>query len=191
MYDFIRKLIIFVVCKVLFRVKYENVEILNKYDKCVIGPNHSRIYDPIFVYPKVDNINIIAKAELFKHKSVAKFLEYHNVFPVDRGSNDGKALRKALKVFKNEKAKLLIFPEGKVLKTKTERGVVKNGAVYIAMMAEVPIIPVYITARPRYFSKVEVKFGEPIFYNKADLHNKKVIENKSKELLDEIYKLEN
>ena len=158
MYDFLKELIIFVVCKILFRVRYENIDILNKFDKCIIAPNHSRIYDPVFVYPKVSNIHIMAKSELFKNKFLDKFLTYLNVFPVDREHNDGKALRKALKVFKNnEKAKLLIFPEGKVLKTKEERGTVKNGAVFISMMSEVPIIPVYITARPRYFSKVLVK----------------------------------
>ena len=189
-YGFAGNVIVFLTCKVLFRVKYENDEILKKYDKCIVCPNHSRIYDPAYIYPKLDNMHAVAKIELYKHKIVARFLEYYNTIPVDRDSNDGKALRRALKVFKNEKAELLIFPEGKVLKTKEERGVVKNGAVYIAAMAEVPIIPVYITARPRYFSKVVVRFGEPIFYNKEDLRNKVKIESESKKLIEAIYKLE-
>lgn len=191
MYFVIRKVIIFIVCKILFRVEYRNEEILKKYDKCLICPNHSRIYDPIFIYPKIDNMYGMAKSELFKHKLLARFLEFHNIFPVDRENTDAKSLKKALKLLKeNNKIKLLIFPEGKVLKNKDERGIVKNGAVYIAAMSNVPIIPIYITARPRYFSKVVVKFGKPIFYDKIQLKDKNKIKDTSKQLLKEIYNLE-
>lgn len=191
MYFIIRKVIIFIVCKILFRVEYKDEEILEKYDKCLICPNHSRIYDPIFIYPKISNMYGMAKSELFKHKLLANFLEFHNIFPVDRENTDAKSLRKALKLLKsNDKIKLLIFPEGKVLKNKEERGIVKNGAVYIGAMANVPIIPIYITARPKYFSKVVVKFGKPIFYNKLQLKDKNKIMEASKQLLNEIYNLE-
>ena len=191
MYSTIRKIIIFIVCKILFRVEYQNEENLEKYDKCLICPNHSRIYDPVFIYPKIENIYGMAKSELFKHKLVENFLKYHNIFPVDREKTDTKSLRKALKLLKdNENIRFLIFPEGKVLKDKKQRGVVKNGAVYIAAMAKVPIIPIYITARPKYFSKVVVKFGKPIFYDKLQLKDKSKIEEASKQLLKEIYTME-
>ena len=191
MYFIIRKVIIFIVCKILFRVEYKDEEILEKYDKCLICPNHSRIYDPIFIYPKISNMYGMAKSELFKHKLLANFLEFHNIFPVDRENIDAKSLRKALKLLKeNDKIKLLVFPEGKVLKNKEERGIVKNGAVYIGAMTNVPIIPIYITARPKYFSKVVVKFGKPIFYNKLQLKDKNKIAEASKQLLKEIYNLE-
>lgn len=191
MYSLTRKIIITVVCKILFKVEYENVEVLEKLDKCLICPNHSRIYDPIFIYPKIKNMYGMAKSELFKHKLLSHFLTYHNVFPVDRDNADTKGLRKAIKLLKsNDKIKLLIFPEGKVLKDKSERGTIKDGAVYIATMTEVPIIPIYITARPKYFSKVVVKFGNPIYYKKSDLKNKDKIKEKSKDLLKQIYNLE-
>ncbi len=191
MYFIIRKVIIFIVCKILFRVEYKNEEIIKKYDRCLICPNHSRIYDPIFIYPKVSNMYGMAKSELFRNKLLAHFLRFHNIFPVDREKTDAKSLRNALKLLKNnEKIKLLIFPEGKVLKDKSERGIVKNGAVYIATMGNVPIIPIYITARPKYFSKVIVKFGKPIWYNRLELKDKNKIINSSKQLLNEIYNLE-
>ena len=191
MYSIIRKIIIFVVCKILFRVEYQNEENLKEYAKCLICPNHSRIYDPVFIYPKIENIYGMAKSELFKHKLVANFLKYHNIFQVDREKTDTKSLRKALKLLKeNENIRFLIFPEGKVLKDKKQRGIVKNGAVYIAAMANVPIIPIYITARPKYFSKVVVKFGKPIFYDKSQLKDKDKIAEASKQLLKEIYTME-
>lgn len=191
MYYIIDKIIAFVVCKLLFRVRYKNIEVLKNFDKCVICPNHSRIFDPIFLYPKIDNMYSMAKSELFKHKIKANFLRHHNVFPVDRQTADIAGLKKGIKLLKStENIKLLIFPEGRVLKSKVERGNIKNGAVYIASMVEVPIIPIYITARPNFFSKVIVEFGKPIFYNKLELKDKNKVREKSKQLLKEIYNME-
>lgn len=188
MYAITRKIIINLVCKVLFRVKYENLEVLKNTDKCLICPNHSRIYDPIYLYPKVDNMYSMAKSELFKYRFLSHFLTYHNVFPVDREKTDAGSLRKAIKLLKsNDKIKLLIFPEGKVIKNKKQLGEVRNGAVYISALSGVPIIPVYITPRPNYFSKVTVKFGEPVYYNKEKLKDKCEIKNESKRLLKHIY----
>ena len=191
MYFIIRKIIIFVTCKILFRVEYQNESILDKYNKCLICPNHSRIYDPIFLYPRIENMYSMAKSELFNNRLVGNFLKYHNVFPVDRENTDAGSLRKALKLLNNNnRIKLLIFPEGKVLKDKEERGVVKKGAVYIASIAKVPIIPVYITARPNYFSKVIVKFGNPIFYDKKKMKDKNEVIKNSKKLMESIYSME-
>lgn len=191
MYYITRKIIIGISCHLLFRVKYENSEVLKKFYKCLICPNHSRVFDPIFIFPKVDNMYGMAKSELFKNRLLKHFLEYHNVFPVDREKADASSLKKAIRLLKkNDKIKLLIFPEGRVLKDKKERGKIKDGAVYIASMSEVPIIPVYITARPRFFSKVTVKFGEPLYTNKEDLKDKEKIKARSKELMTKIYNME-
>ena len=69
-----------------------------------------------------------------------------------------------------KKIKLLIFPEGRVIKNKQERGKIKSGAIHIAATVDIPIIPVYITARPKFFSKVIVKIGEPFFPKKEVLN---------------------
>lgn len=191
MYYFTRKVVIGIVCHFLFRVKYENTEILNEFDKCLICPNHSRVFDPIFLFPKIENMYSMAKSDLFKNKIMANFLTYHNVFPIDRDRVDIAGVKKAIKLLKNnEKIKLLIFPEGRVLKDKKERGDIKDGAMYIASMMEVPIIPVYITARPNFFSKVIVKFGNPIMTNKQNLKDKEKMKNESKDLLTQIYSME-
>lgn len=191
MYYITRKVVLGIVCHLLFRIKYENTEVLEKFDKCLICPNHSRIFDPIFLFPKVDNMYSMAKSELFKNKILGDFLEYHNVFPIDRERADVSGVKKAIRLLKkNDKIKLLIFPEGRVLKDKKERGKIKDGAMYIASMVEVPIIPVYITARPKFFSRVTVKFGEPIFTSKKNLKDKEKVKSESRRLMTEIYSLE-
>ena len=65
----------------------------------------------------------------------------------------------------------------------------KKGAVFIAANSNVPIIPVYITRKPKFFSKVKVIFGEPIYIKKEDLNDKKQVKNKSKQLIEKIYEL--
>lgn len=52
-----------------------------------------------------------------------------------------------------------------------------------------PIIPVYITMYPRFFTNVKVIFDNPIYMNKSEIFNKEQIEKKSKELINEIYSL--
>ena len=51
MYKIITKIITWISCKVLFKVKYENLQNLKEFDKCLICPNHSRIFDPAFIKP--------------------------------------------------------------------------------------------------------------------------------------------
>ena len=62
----------FLFSHLLFRVKYVNLENVKKIDKGVVCPNHSCIFDPFWVYFKVENMWIMAKAELFKNKLMAK-----------------------------------------------------------------------------------------------------------------------
>ena len=46
----------FLFSHLLFRVKYVNLENMNKIEKGVVCPNHSCIFDPFWVYFKVENM---------------------------------------------------------------------------------------------------------------------------------------
>lgn len=184
-----KRFIKYFACKFLFRVTYINIENLDKYPRCIIAPNHSSIFDPFFIYPMASNLYIMAKSEIFKNKLFAKILKHYNVFPVDRNKRDPKSLFTALNVFKNQsEVQLLIFAEGKVIKHESDIGkIVKNGVTYIASENNIPIVPVYISRRPKLFSRVKVIFGTPYFIDKVK--DKKEIIAKSKELLNKIYDL--
>ena len=89
-----------------------------------------------------------------------------------------------------EHRQLLIFPEGGILKTDDEIGKrIRKGAIFVAAKMKLPIIPVYITRRPKLFSKVNVIFGKPFYVEQEILSDKEKLKNKSKELIDIIYKL--
>lgn len=184
-----KKFIKYFICKFLFRVTYIDIENLYKYPKCIISPNHSSIFDPFFVYPMASNLYIMAKSEIFKNKLFARILRHYNVFPVDRNKRDPKSLFTALNVFKDQsEVQLLIFLEGKVVKYESDIGKsIKNGVTFIASENHIPIVPVYISRRPKLFSRVNVILGTPYFIDKVE--NKKEIIAESKKLLDKIYDL--
>ena len=190
MFKLIRAVIELIVCHVLFRVKYENVEIPNKFDKCIICPNHSRIYDAVFIYQKFDDLYSVAKEEIFRKKLIAKFLKYNHAIPINRKTKDFKGAKQIIDTLNNNsKIKLLLFPEGGIYKENyiENKRNVKNGAVHISALANIPIIPVNITNRPKYFSKVIVTFLEPIYPNPEVLNNKMLLKEESKKLINTIY----
>lgn len=187
-----KTLINFIFCKLLYRVNYINLDTLQSCKKCLICPNHSNIFDPTFIYPQVDNLFIMAKQELFKNTFIRWLLLKYNIFPTNRNTVDYKSLRHSLEILKNtENSKLLIFPEGRVIKQKQDIGkYYRKGAVYISASCNIPIVPVYITRRPKFFSKVSVIFGNPIYFSKEELNNKNTIIQKSKELINTIYNID-
>ena len=164
---------------------------MKKYDRFLICPNHSSVFDPFFIYPVSKNLSIMAKSEIFKNKFIARILRHYNVFPVDRKKVDIKSLLHSLNVFKNDThCELLIFPEGGVIKKEEDVGKkIHNGSTFLATKLNVPIIPVFITRRPFFFSKVDVVFGIPYFIDSCSIKNKSDLKNESNKLIDKIYDL--
>lgn len=186
-----KKIVNLLFCKILYKIEYINLDNIKDIKKCIICPNHSNVFDPTFIYPVIDNLYIMAKSELFKNKFVKWLFLKYNIYPTNREKVDFKSLSYSLELFKNnEKIRLLMFPEGRVIKRKKDIGrYYRKGAVYISAKCEVPIIPVYITMRPKFFTKVKVIFGDPIYIDKQKLRSKRKIENMSKKIIDEIYKI--
>ena len=186
-----KRFIKFLFCKLLFQVRYYNIKNLQKYDRFLICPNHSSVFDPFFIYPVSKNLSIMAKSEIFKNRLISRILKHYNVFPVDRKKVDIKSLLHSLNVFKDNKpCELLIFAEGGVIKEEKDIGKkVHNGVTFIAAKLNVPIIPVFITRRPHFFSKVKVIFGKPYFLDNNLLKNKANLKEESNKLIKKIYDL--
>lgn len=184
-----KKVISGIFCHFLYHVKYINLNKLEKNEKCLICPSHSNIFDPTFIYPKTKNLFIMGKSEIFRNKLIAKILTHYQVFPVHREKRDVKSTLYAMNILTQGKnRKLLIFPEGGILKNEEAGKNIKNGAVFLASETNTPIIPVYITRHPKIFHRVYVIFGDAINIEKGI--SKQEIKEKSQELLKKIYKLE-
>ncbi len=83
-------------------------------------------------------IHFMAKKELFRRKLVAAFLTSIKAFPIDRENPSPSSIKTPVKLLKSGEV-VGIFPSGT---RKAESAPVKRGAVTIAGLARVPIVPV-------------------------------------------------
>lgn len=131
---------------------------------CLLCGNHTRYSDPIFIIlalGRKDHPYIMAKAELLRIPILGWFLKKIGAFGVDRGKADVKAIKEALRVLKDGN-RLLIFPEGTRHKDgNTQEG--KTGAAMLALRTGVPIVPIWMPAKKRWFAPTPVVIGEPYY----------------------------
>ena len=165
--------------RIVYRIKVTGIENIPRDGGVVLCANHQSIKDPIIVGILVKRrVSFMAKKELFKNKIVGLVLKGIDVFPVERNSTDLKAYKKAIKLLKKGKA-LGIFAQGtRSSELDVSKG--KSGAVFFALSAGVPIVPIGIRIEKSIFSKIYLNCGEAIYYDEQK--GKKI----KTELLDEL-----
>jgi len=130
----------------------------------MICSNHSSLIDPLllaYAFGVGCYIHFLAKKELFETPVVSFVVIKLGAISVNRDMMDVSAIKRTLEYFKNGE-KVGIFPEGTRV-SEAEHVAAKNGAVKIADRAEVPLIPVFIPRRKKFFSKLSVVIGEPYY----------------------------
>lgn len=175
---------------IFFRVKIHGTENLPKDGAYIIAPKHMSNNDAPLLVAKLkrNDVYILAKKELFINGFVKFLANKTHVLPVDRSGHDTASIKQSLKILKNGNV-LLIFPEG------TRKGIEKNnkihkGAIVIADMAGVPIVPLGINSSFKLFSKVTLNYGKPMIFEKKKLEKEQIGE-KSEELKEQIIMLTN
>ncbi|MGC9125116.1 MAG: lysophospholipid acyltransferase family protein [Caldisericaceae bacterium] len=172
--------ILHIILKPLFRVLF-NLTIIGQENipesgGFIAAPNHRSWLDiPVVGRVLPRRMYSLAKKELYDKKSLARWLySVLGAIPIDRYSVDIKALRKAIEVLKSGHP-LLAFPEG----TRSEDAVLgegKKGVVYLASVANVPIVPMGLVgvekAMPKHAtmfkpSHVVVVIGKPFYPSKV------------------------
>lgn len=151
--------------RLLFKVEIEGLEKIPQGKNFIITPNHLSNFDPplIAAFLPIEDMAYMAKASLFKVPIVAQVIKAFEAFPVKKG--DGmSAIRTAIKVLKAGKS-LVMFPEGKRVRTPGVLGKGKHGAVMIATKAGVGILPVGIEATYKFRSRVKVTIGDYIDFS--------------------------
>ncbi|WP_427338741.1 lysophospholipid acyltransferase family protein [Caloranaerobacter sp. DY30410] len=178
----------------LFMNTFFRIEVIGKHnfteDKLIICSNHISILDPILIgiiSPR--KIYFMAKKELFKNKILNKIITNLGAFPVDREKGDISAIKKSLKVL-NEGNVLGIFLEGTRVKDENIENA-KPGVAMIAIKSKCNVLPIYIDANYKLFSKIKIIIGEQIsfeeFYDqKLNIDDYKKI---SQNILKRIYAL--
>lgn len=187
-----KKFVYLIFCKILFNVKFVNKNLERNVNSCVVCANHISFSDPVILFADIHKLAIMAKAELFKNKILGGIFSLFGIFPIHRGQKDAKSIMHSVNVLKNKKFnKLLIFPEGTRVEP-DKRIPAKIGAVYVAMKAGVPILPVRIIKKhPKriLFTKVTVIYDTPIYLDNTKIKDKEYLKEISEKLMDSIYSL--
>lgn len=136
----------------------------------VLAPVHRSYVDtPIAGSVTRRRLRFMGKDTMWKHPWVGRVFTALGAFPVSRGTADREALKRSIDVLANGDG-LVLFPEGE----RKQGPIVQplfEGAVYIAIKAGVPIIPVGIGGSERVMPKhakfvfprkVHIEIGPPI-----------------------------
>ena len=182
-YPFLR---LFLPCKVVNRKNYL------KKQPAIVVCNHLSNLDVIYLVSYIyEKKYFLAKKELFNTKIKNKFLRHVGGIPIDRNSSDITAMKNCLNVLKKGK-KLVIFPEGTRNKQNTDLQEVKNGSVMFAIKARVPIIPMRIEKRGKWFRRNKLIIGES--FELSEFYGQKltseVLDQASLELVKHLNELE-
>ncbi len=162
-YSFLRVLIRILLYIINGRPHYVNRQNLPKGSYILVGP-HRTWFDPILyalaASPK--KFSFMAKEELFKNPVIRWILVHCHAFPVNRTNPGPSAIKTPVKILRQGELSTVIFPSGS-----RHSQHLKGGAVVIAKMANVPLIPtVYqgpLTFKSLFSRKrITVAFGRPI-----------------------------
>ena len=148
---------------IFFPIRFEGREKLKDRDApyILIGNHYSNL-DPLIVAVAQHSyqVSFLGKKELTKNRLFARFLSALHMIPVDRHNTDMEAMRACVRLLRSGEV-LGIFPEGtrhhQGLMTETE-----SGTAVIALRGGAPLIPLWITRKPRLFRPTRVVIGEDI-----------------------------
>lgn len=152
----------YLVAKLLFFIRVEGRENIEKDKNIVLMGNHQCLLDPLCLALCVPDreIHFMGKKELWNNRFLGWLFTKAHGFPVDRGNVDMAAIRTAMGILK-EGNTLGIFPEGTRSKTGHMLPLL-GGASMLAFKSGCDVVPVYIDGNYRPFRRITVRIGAPI-----------------------------
>ena len=168
-FNFFVKITGFLVQKLCFRTKvfYEDKSVQSRRikSKAIIVSNHTSVYDyAVMIFVFFGRVLRYQMAEvLFKKKLLGVFLRAMGGIKLDRYSHDAAALSRSADILRKGGV-VGVFPEGRLPKENEEAPLpFQSGAVYLSLLENAPILPVYTNGS--YFNKKRAKvvIGKPIY----------------------------
>ena len=139
--------------KLLWRTRYKGMEHVPLKGGLIIAANHQTYIDPFWIgLPIKRALRFLAWDEAFDWPVVGKLMQLFGAWPIQIEGSDPTAIRRSLQWLKDGGA-VVIFPEGARCKPSGELERFKNGAVRLALEANVPILPVTIRGGHRVWPK--------------------------------------
>ncbi len=155
---------------IYFRLRATGVEHVPLRGGVVIAANHASYLDPLFAgLPVRRQLSFMARESLFRHV-FGTILRALGSVPIRRGRMTKTSLREVLaRLTEKGGGGLMVFPEG-TRSVSQDMGKLREGAVRIAQMAQVQIVPCFIEGNHRAWgrgsifprpTRVRVAFGAP------------------------------
>ena len=186
------------ISKLFWRIKFYGTENIpqNLESGLLVVPNHQTYFDPFWIcMPIHRKYRFMAWEKAFEWFLVGDVIRYLGAFPVNLERGSKEALKQAVRALQDG-ATLVIFPEGEREFSDGKMLEFKNGAIKIALLANVPILPVTIRGAnkiwaqdmkfPR-FGKVEI-FYHPILEIPRQAEDRRDQFDKLPDNLEEIIK---
>ena len=164
------RFLIWLVAKLLWRIRFEGLENIPRTGAYVLAPVHRSFIDFGLVSALTRRpAGFMGKESLWKNKYFGAFISHLGAYPVNRGAPDRESLRRTLAILEGGKP-LVLFPEG----TRRSGPVIEHlaeGAAYVASRAGVPLVPIGIGGSERALPKgkalprlvrIHVLVGEPL-----------------------------
>ncbi len=158
------------VSKIFWRIKFYGTENIpqNLEGGLLVVPNHQTYFDPFWVcIPIRRKYRFMAWDKAFEWFLVGDIIRYLGAFPVNLERGSKESLKQAVRALRDG-ATLMIFPEGEREFTDGKMLEFKSGAVKIALLANVPILPVTIRGANKVWAQ-DMKFPRfgkvEIFYH--------------------------
>lgn len=130
-------------CRTWLRLSVKGVENIPTSGAFILAPVHRSTMDiPIAAAVTRRRMRFMGKDSLWKVKIVGAGFSALGAFPVTRGSADLEALKRCI-AFVNAGEPLVLFPEG-TRQVGDNVATLFDGAAYVALKTQVPIIPVGI-----------------------------------------------
>ena len=150
--------------RLCFRIRVNNLENMPKNGGVIVCFNHRSNWDvPITITCLRRKLHFMAKKELFDIFLLGRIIAWSGAFPVNRGRGDVGAIKSAVTALKDGKA-VAMFPEGTRVKEGGEHKA-KSGIALIANMADCVVLPVGISGKYKWMSKININVGEPFKIN--------------------------
>lgn len=153
-----------------YKIEYVGRENIPDDRNFIVAPNHISYFDPFVVGEAVNQpLAFMGKKELFDNPILARLLDGVACFAVNREKLEVSTIKTALNVFKTDRWRLGIFPQGGIRRNRKIEKINKGFAV-IAQQMKTDILPVGITGSEEYNwvpfkGKLKVVIGKPISYN--------------------------
>ena len=167
---FARFVVLKLVLPLFYKIEYIGRENIPTDGKYIVAGNHISYFDPVLAGEIMQQpLAYMGKKELFEKPISAAIMDGLGCFAVNREKLEVSTIKTALNIFKTDRWKLGIFPQGGIRRNrKIEK--INKGFAAIAKQMKADILPLGIVGCEEYNwvpfkGKIKITIGEPISHN--------------------------